>query len=60
MRIRKDLTKYGFSTDKRKRRKEHRRTAREIIGHNVGVFGPSSSFAAIAVWHLYNARYFGR
>ena len=48
MRIRKDLTEYGYSTDKRKRRRQHRDNAKRATELNY------------MQWHLYNARYLGR
>lgn len=62
-RVIKDLTAYGFSIDKRKRRKQHRRTAKDLLTKG-GIFDnhPAcrNTFHSIAMWHLSNARYLGR
>lgn len=49
----------GFSYDKRKRRNQHRRAARELL-RNGGIFNhfsaPGSSFWMLAQWHKAQAR----
>lgn len=55
--------KMGYSTDKRRRRRQHRQAARELI--NGGTFlnarAPRGSTPnSVARWHLFQARYFKR
>lgn len=64
MRVKKKLDPaLGFSSDKRKRRNEHRRAAHNLLT-NGGVFNnfsaKGSTFNAVVSWHLNNARYLGR
>jgi hypothetical protein len=53
----------GYSTDKRKRRHQHRTNVRELLGSG-GLFSNysaiGSSFWYMAQWHLSQARYLGR
>jgi hypothetical protein len=44
-----------YSSDKRKRRREHRRNARELRK-----FGGGGTIAAVISWHLYQAQWLGR
>jgi len=49
----------GFSTDKRKRRKQHRRAARNMLsagGFFNGCGARGTVFHAMAKWHLDQAR----
>jgi hypothetical protein len=52
-----------FSTDKRKRRRQHRQAARRLIANGT-LFNaralPGSSPSVVAWWHLQQARYLGR
>lgn len=43
----------GYSHDKRKRRRQHRRAARELAGMGA-------TATSVATWHRFQARYFGR
>lgn len=45
---------YGYSADKRKRRNQHRQSAKELKQHGGG------TCANVAKWHLMQARYLGR
>lgn len=49
----------GFSTDMRKRKRQHRRKARHLLT-NGGLFNgfsaPGSNMHAVAMWHLEQAR----
>jgi hypothetical protein len=50
---------YGFSDDKRKRRRQHRCSARSLLrqgGFFNGFSAPGSSFWTIAQWHKAQAR----
>lgn len=50
----------GYSTDKRKRRREHRNNARHLLksgGFFNGFSSPGSQFWEVAQWHLQQARY---
>lgn len=49
----KESAAMGYSFDKRKRRRQHRRNAKDLS--NQG-----SIFASVARWNLYQARYLGR
>jgi hypothetical protein len=50
----------GFSLDKRKRRRQHRLAAKNLLT-NGGVFNGASArgstFHGVALWHLDQARY---
>lgn len=53
---------YGFSSDKRKRRNQHRNAAKNLLsegGFFNGFSARGSTFGQISIWHLYNARYLG-
>ena len=56
--------KMGYSADKRKRRRQHRQNARDVLGQG-GVFvgippQRGSTLYAVAQWNLYQARWLGR
>lgn len=56
-------TAMGYSGDKRKRRRAHRRAARQLIdgGTLFNAKAPCGSGPhAVAMWHLFQARYWGR
>ncbi len=49
----------GFSTDIRKRRRQHRKAARQLLtggGIFNGLSARGSTFHAVAMWHLEQAR----
>lgn len=53
----------GFSADKRRRRNQHRRAAKQLLksgGFFNGLSARGSTFHAVAMWHLAQARYLGR
>lgn len=53
----------GYSADKRRRRREHRRNARDLLEGGVLFYAKApvgSTPHTIAMWHLYQARYWGR
>jgi hypothetical protein len=55
--------KMGYSADKRKRRREHRRAARMLIasGTIFNARAPRGSIPhSVAAWHLFQARWDGR
>lgn len=58
-----EAVRYGFSPDKRKRRRQHRRMARSLLGSG-GVFNNcsarGSTFYEVSRWHLWCARVWGR
>lgn len=50
---------FGFSADKRKRRRQHRRAALWLIrngGYFNGMSARSSTYGGVARWHLAQAR----
>lgn len=52
-------TLMGFSSDKRKRRRQHRTAARNLLksgGFFNGFSARGSTFYAVAMWHLNQAR----
>jgi len=52
-----------YSSDKRKRRNQHRQNARHLLtngGFFNGFSAPGSTFWQVAQWHLAQARYLGR
>ena len=52
-----------YSTDKRKRRNQHRKAARHLLTHGGffnGFSAPGSTFWHVAQWHLSMARHLGR
>lgn len=63
MKIKSDLLYLGFSCDKRKRRKQHRRASKNLLNQD-GLFNSYSargtSFHTVSQWHLFNARNLGR
>lgn len=50
-------TAYGYSSDKRRRRREHRRNAKSLRGENKR---GGQMLEDVARWHLFQARYWGR
>lgn len=49
----------GYSSDRRKRKRQHRKAARALLrsgGFFNGLSAPGSSFHAVAQWHLAQAR----
>lgn len=51
--------KMGFSSDKRKRRNEHRTAARKLLksgGFFNGYSARGSTFGEVAAWHLSQAK----
>lgn len=49
----------GFSADKRKRRRQHRQAAKNLLtngGFFNGLSGPDSTFWQVAQWHKAQAR----
>lgn len=53
----------GYSDDKRRRRRQHRRNARDLLEGGVLFYAKApvgSTPHTIAMWHLYQARYWGR
>lgn len=53
----------GFSRDKRKARRQHRNLAKKLLvdGTMLNYPAPRGSIPhAVAMWHLYQARYLGR
>lgn len=54
-------TELGYSADKRRRRRQHRRNARALLEGGALFYAKSSSTPrTVAMWHLYQARYWGR
>lgn len=54
---------FGFSTDKRRRRRQHRQAARALINGGTFLNGRApvgSTPWHVAQWHLQMARYVGR
>ncbi len=52
--------KMGFHLDKRKRRRQHRRAARQLIGAGTLLNAKAprgSTLYVVAQWHLFQARY---
>lgn len=47
-------TTNGFSEDKRKRRRQHRKSAKQLLQEG------GSICTSVAIWHLYQARYWKR
>ena len=50
-RLVKDAHVIGFSHDRRKRRRQHRKAAKVLLSYG------SSIFNGVAAWHLYQARH---
>lgn len=53
----------GFSSDKRRRRRQHRLAARDLLrggGFFNGFSARGSTMHSVALWHLFQARYAGR
>jgi hypothetical protein len=55
----KQASNYGYSTDKRKRRRQHRTNARDLLrngGRGNGRSAPGSTLWEVAQWHKAQAR----
>ena len=54
---------FGFSTDKRRARRQHRVAARHILANGTLLNYPAPRGSvphSVAMWHLHRARYLGR